>query len=112
MMATCKLTHATAVDRRPRISLEALAQIGHQRRVRHELAVAVGDLVGGERLQALGRRDIGALERAVVLPPTGSVVSPSALLGAVLLLAGGLVLLGLNRSSRVDSDQCEGDCRD
>src|SRR5712671_553769 len=63
--ATCGLetgrsSHPALVDRRAGIGLEALAQIGDQLVVGHELPIAVGDLVGRERLEAFRRRHVDA----------------------------------------------------
>src|SRR5262245_21108158 len=53
------LSHAADVNDGTGVSLHARAQIGNQRVIEHELAEAIGDLVGGEGPETL-RRNVGA----------------------------------------------------
>src|SRR5262245_61449834 len=54
------LSHAADVNDGTGVSLHARAQIGNQRVIEHELAEAIGDLVGGEGPETLRRRNVGA----------------------------------------------------
>src|SRR5437870_5482347 len=59
-MTIAALPNTTLVHDRAGITLHPLAQRFDQLVVDHEIPVVVGDLVRGQRLEALRRRDIGA----------------------------------------------------
>ena len=65
-------SHPALVGRRARVALKALAQIGDQLVVGHELPIVVGNFVRRERLEAFRRRHVDArrerAEAALLLP--------------------------------------------